>query len=140
MIKLYDCNVGLTIRGTNYEFDHVDTITVDDPVRNKLIRGANATNKQGLAYTEGVKEAKTITTTVITIPVDLHNLLKDVFETKERIDFWAISRANGSSKMAKNCILSQQPQQPNLSADAESLNTPLVFETFDVADYLKEDV
>lgn len=139
MIKLYDCDVGITFRGTNYEFAHVDSVTVEDPRRHRLIRGANASNKVGLAYTEGIKEAATITTSVIGIPAALHALLKEGFNAKERMDFWAISRKNGNAKYAKNCILGQEPQQPTLSGEAESLNTPLIFESFDVTDNIKED-
>ena len=138
MLKLYDCDVGITIGGTNYEFTHVDSVSVEDPRRHKLIRGANAGNKVGLAYTEGVKEASTVTTSVIELPAALHALLKTAFQNKERMDFWAISRINGSSKMAKNAILAQEPQQPTLDESPESMNTPLVFESFDVGDIIKD--
>lgn len=138
MIKLYDCDIGITLGGVNYEFEHVDSVSVEDPRRHRLIRGANASNKVGLPYTEGIKEAVTVTTSVIGIPAALHTLLKAAFLNKERMDFWAISRQNGSSKMAKNAILSQEPQQPTLDDSPESLNTPLVFESFDVSDLLKE--
>jgi hypothetical protein len=138
MIKLYDCDVGLTIRGVNYEFEHVDSVTVDDPTRTRLVRGANARNKTGLAYTEGAKDAKTVNTSVIGIPKALHDLLKEVYASKERVDGWAISRANGNSKFWKNAILSQEPMQPTLDDSPESMNTPLAFESFDVSDTLKE--
>lgn len=138
MLKLYDCDVGITLAGENYEFTHVDSVSVEDPTRHKLIRGANAGNKVGLAYTEGVKEAKTVTTSVIEIPAALHDRLKLAFNDKERMDFWAISRVNGSSKIAKNAILAQEPQQPTLDESPESMNTPLVFESFDVSDIVKE--
>lgn len=134
IFKLYDCDIGLTIRGTNYDLEHVDSVTIEDPSRTRLVRGANASNKIGLAYTEGTKEASTITTSTIGVPADLHNLLKDVFKTKERIDFYCISRQDGSSKMAKNSVLAQEPQQLNLDDSPESLNTALVLESFDVSE------
>jgi len=137
VFKLYDCDIGLTIRGQSYDFEHVDSVVVEDPVRNKLIRGANAGNKMGLVYQEGNKEPKTVTTSVIGFTPEFHALLKDVFKTQERIDFWCISRQDGSCKMAKNAILSQEPQQLNIDDSAESLNTALVFESFDVGDNLK---
>lgn len=137
IFKLYDCDIGLTIRGTNYEFEHVDSVTVDDPESTKLVRGANAKNKIGLAYTEGVKDAKTLTTSVIGIPAELHDLLKDVYKTKERIDFWAISRADGSSKMAKNAILAKTPLQLTVDSSPESMNTVITVESFDVEEVHK---
>lgn len=99
-----------------------------------MIRGSNASNKTGLVYKEGLKEAKTITLTVIGMPVDLHNLLKDVYEKRERIDCNCISRVDGSSKIAKNAILAQSPKQLQMDDSAESLNTALIFESFDVSE------
>lgn len=135
--KLYDCDIGITLRGVNYEFDHVDSITIEDPKRVRLVRGANQKNKIGLSYLEGVKEATTVTTSVIDVPVELHKLLTEAHENQERMDFYCISRADGSSKLAKNCVLSQKPQQLNLDDSPESLNTSLVFESFDVGEVKK---
>lgn len=132
LFKMYDCEIGLTIRGVNYALDHVDNVSIEDPERTRLIRGANAGNKLGLDYKEGLKEAKTITTSVISIPKALHDLLKDVYNTRERLDFYCIARSDGSSKIAKNCVLSQSPKQLTLDDSAESLNTALILESFDV--------
>ncbi len=132
IFKLYDCDVGLTIRGTNYDFLHVENVNVEDPERNRLIRGANAGNKIGLAYKEGNKEAKTITIPVLGMTKDMHNLLKEVFASQERIDVYCVARSDGSSKMAKNAILCQSPKQLTVDETAESLNTSLMFESFDI--------
>lgn len=132
IFKLYDCDVGFTIRGTNYDFEHVDSVTVEDPRRTKLTRGANAGNKTGIAYTEGTKEASTLTIPVIGIPMELHALLKEVFANKERFDFYCIARSDGSSKIAKNAVLCTTPQQLTLDDSAEAMNTSLILESFDV--------
>jgi hypothetical protein len=139
MLKLYDCDIGLEIRGTNYEFEHVDSVTHEDPRRHRLTRGANAKNKAGIVYTEGNKEAHVLTTSVIAIPAALHVLLKDVFAKKERIKFYCVSRVNGSSKYANQAILSQPPFQPSVDESAESMNTPIVIESFDVEDDIKDN-
>lgn len=136
-LKLNDCDVGLTIGGVEYNFTHVDSVTVDDPERKRLTRGANQGNKVGIQYTEGSKEAKTITTSVIDIPVALHTLLKDCYKKGTRMSFWAISRTDGSSKFAKNAILSQTPQQLALDETPESMNVSLILESFDVDDTYK---
>lgn len=132
MFKLYDCEVGFTIRGVNYALDHVDSVTVDDPETNELIRGANAGNKVGLTYKQGLKEPKTMTTEAMNIPMELHNLLKDVFNTQERFDFYAISRVDGSSKMARNAVLASSPKQLTLDDSAESLRVSLMVKSYDV--------
>ena len=132
IFKLYDCDVGITLNGVNYDFEHVVSVGIEDPRRTRLTREANAGNKVGVAYTEGVKEASTITIPVIGLPMDLHNALKTAFEQKTRMDVYAISRADGSSKLAKNAVLSQTPQQLTLDDSPESMDTSLVWESFDV--------
>jgi hypothetical protein len=137
IFKLYDCDFGVTLNGVNYDFEHVDGLQIEDPERTRLTRGANAGNKVGLAYKEGIKEPKTITLTVLDIPVALHTLLKEAYTKKTRLDAYCVSRVDGSSKIAKNAILSQEPQQLSLDESAESMNVALVFESFDVSEVHK---
>ena len=135
--KLYDCDFGVTLNGVNYDFEHVENLQIENPERTRLIRGGNAGNKTGLAYTEGVKEAKVITLTVIGMPLALHQLLKTAHAEKTRMDCYVVSRADGSSKIAKNAVLSQEPMQLTLDESPESLNTALVFESFDISEVRK---
>jgi hypothetical protein len=139
MIKLYDCDIGITLNGVRYDFEHIDSVTVEDPERTRLVRGANAANKEGLDFKEGIKEPKTLTTTVVALSPALHALLKKAYDDRTRLDFHCVSRKNGSGKHAKKAILSQRPQQMQLDQSPESLNTPLIFESFDIEDILKED-
>lgn len=134
VFKLYDCDVGVTVRGQNYDFTHVDSVTVEDPRRTRLTRGVNATNKTGIAYTEGVKEACTVTVPVIALEKPLFDLLTEIFNNKERVDFYCVSRSDGSNKYAKNAVLSQTPQQLTLDDSPEAMNTSLSFESFDVGE------
>lgn len=134
IFKLYDCDIGITLRGVNYDFVHVDSVTIDDPERTRLTRGANRGNKRGISYLEGSKEAKTVTTSVIEVPMELHALLVDAYRKQERMDFYCIARSDGSSKLAKNAVLSQEPQQLTLDDSPESMNTSLIFESFDVSE------
>jgi len=137
IFKLYDCDFGVTLNDVNYDFPHVENLQIEDAERTRLIRGGNAGNKTGLIYKEGIKEAKTITLTVIGIDMDLHNLLKTAYQDKTRLDCYVISRVDGSSKIAKNAILSQEPKQLTLDDSAESMNTALVFESFDISEIMK---
>ncbi len=132
IFKMYECDFGVTIAGVNYDFTHVESLQVEDPERTKLIRGANAGNKLGLAYKEGLKEAKTLTVTVIGMPVAVHALLKATYDNKDRLDFYCVSRVDGSSKIGKNAVLAQSPKQLSMDDSAQSMNTALIFETFDV--------
>lgn len=137
LFKIYDCDFGVTLNGVNYTFDHVINLTIEDPERTRLVRGANAGNKIGIDYKEGVKEAKVVTVTVIGLPMAVHNLLKDAYNNKTRLDVFTISRSDGSSKIGKNCVLSQEPKQLTLDESPDSLNMALVFETFDMSEVLK---
>ncbi len=137
IFKLYDCDFGLTLGGVNYDFEHVNNLTIEDPEKTKLIRGGNASNKTGLVYKEGLKDAKTITVTIIGMPAELHNLLKQAYADRTRMDCFCISRVDGSSKIAKNSVLSQEPKQLTLDEGAESMNTALIFESFDVSEVHK---
>lgn len=139
IFKLYDCDVGLTIRGVNYDLTHVEDVELEDPERTKLIRGSNAGNTLGIVYKEGLKEAKILTMNVIGLDVALHNLLKEVYALRERLDVYVISRSDGSSKISKNAVLSQSPKQLSLNDSPESMNTALVFESFDVEEVHKEN-
>lgn len=132
IFKLYDCDVGITVDGVNYDFTHVDSVQIEDGERTRLIRGANAGNKVGLVYREGLKEAKVITIAVIEIPAALHEVLKAAFAAQTRLDVYVIARSDGSNKSAKNAVLSQSPKQLTLDDTAESMNVSLVFESFDI--------
>lgn len=137
IFKLYDCDFGVTLNGVNYDFTHVENLQIEDPERTRLVRGGNAGNKEGLVYKEGIKDAKTVTLTVIGMPFEVHNLLKTAYAEKTRLDCYVVNRSDGSSKIAKNAVLSQEPKQLTLDDTAESMNTALVFESFDISEVQK---
>lgn len=135
IFKLYDCDVGIKVNGVSYDFEHVNEVTINDPVFNRLTRGSNAKNKIGLAYKEGLKEPTEITCPITDLDIALKAVLDDAFENQVRVDFYCISRKDGSSKMAKNSILCQKPQQLTVGGDSpESLDVILTFQTFDSAE------
>ena len=137
IFKMYDCDFGVTLNNVNYDFTHVENLTIEDPERTRLIRGSNAGNKTGLIYKEGLKEAKTITLTVIGITAEVHALLKKAYAEQTRLDCYTVSRVDGSSKIAKNAVLAQSPKQLTMDDSPDSLNTALVFESFDVEEVHK---
>jgi hypothetical protein len=136
--KIYECDFGLTLNGVNYDFDHVQNLQIENPERTRLVRGANAGNKVGLVYKEGIKDAKTITLTIIGMPLELHNLLKQAYDDKTRMDCYCVQRSTGSAKIAKNTVLSQEPIQLLIDDSPDSMNTSLVFESYDVSEVYKE--
>lgn len=137
IFKIYDSDFGIKYNGVNYDFEHVNDLKIDDPESTKLVRGANASNKLGLAYKEGLKEPKKWSVTIIGMSSALKLVLDGAYEAKDRMDVYCISRVDGSSKMAKNAILSQQPQQLEVSDSPESMNVVLMFETFDSSEVHK---
>lgn len=134
--KLYDCEFGVKINSVSYAFDHVDSITIEDPEFTRLTRGANARNLTGLVYKEGTKEPKRWTTTMIQMSLELKGVLDAAYKAQTRVDVYAIA-ADGSSKMAKNAILCQYPQQMTLDESPESMNVSLIFESFELSEVHK---
>jgi hypothetical protein len=136
--KMYDCDFGIKIAGVNYDFEHVQDLQIEDPEFTRLVRGSNAGNKVGLIYKEGIKEPKRWTVTILGMSSELKLVLDQAFENKDRLDVYCISRINGSSKMGKNAVICQQPQQLAVDETPESMNVALVFETFDSSEVHKE--
>lgn len=137
IFKIYDCDFGIKLNGVNYDFTHVNNLTIEDPENTKLTRGANAGNKLGLVYREGIKDPKRITVTIMGMDAELKAVLDAAYADQSRLDVYAISRADGSSKMAKNAVLSQQPQQLTIDDSADSMNVALAFESFDLSEVHK---
>lgn len=137
IFKIYNSDFGFKLNGVNYDFTHVENLQIEDPENTKLVRGSNAGNKLGLVYKEGIKEPKKVTVTILGMSADLKGVLDDVFNNKDRVDVYCIDRTDGSSKMAKNSILSNQPQQLSVADGAESMNVALVFESFDLVEVHK---
>lgn len=134
IFKMYNCDFGVKIDGVTYSFDHVNDLTIEDPETTKLVRGSNASNKTGLAYKEGIKEPKKLTVTIMNMTPELKGVLDTAYADKQRVDAFCIDRTDGSSKIAKNAVLSQQPQQLKVDETAESMNVALVFESFDLTE------
>lgn len=130
IFKIYDSDFGIKYKGVNYDFDHVTQLTIEDPESTKLIRGANASNKVGLVYKEGVKDPKKWSVTIIGMSQELKAVLDGAYEANDRLDVYCISRKDGSSKMGRDAVLSSQPQQLTIDDSPDSLNVTLVFETF----------
>lgn len=130
--RLYDCDIGITVNGTNYFFTHVNSVTYEDPEKTRLVRGANAGNKIGLTYKEGLKDPKTVTATIMGVEKAIYDVLAKAYDDGTRVDFNIVARSDGSSKIAKNAVICQRPRQNNLDDSAESLNMTIMLESFDV--------
>ena len=137
IFKIYESDFGIKYNGVNYDFTHVASLTIEDPQSNKLVRGPNAGNKLGLIYTEGAKDPKKVVVTIIGMDVGLKTVLDQAFNNQDRLDAYCVSRIDGSSKIAKNAVLSMQPQQINIDEGPESMNVVLTFESFDLVETMK---
>ena len=138
MFRIYNCDFGVKVGGVSYDFEHVSELSIDDPERNRLTRGSNAKTKIGLAYKDGLKDPKKWTIPILNMSAALKDVLDACYDDQTRLDVYCIDRSNGSSKMAKNAILSNKPQQLKLDDTAESLQVSLEFETFDSGKTIKE--
>lgn len=131
IFKIYNCDFGIKVDGTSYDFEHVAELQIEDPERNRLTRGANARNKEGLAYKDGLKDPKRWTIPILSMSAALKAVLDGCYDDQTRVEVYCIDRSDGSSKMAKRALLSNKPQQLALDETQESMNVSLEFETFD---------
>lgn len=131
IFKIYDCDFGIKVGGERYDFEHVAQLTIDDPVRNRLTRGANAKDKVGIAYKEGLKEPATWTIPILAMSAALKSVLDNCYENQERVDVYCVARSDGSSKWARSAVLANRPQQLTIDESAESMEVSLEFVTFD---------
>jgi hypothetical protein len=139
IFKMYNCDFGIKYDSVAYDFDHVESIVVEDPTTTKLIRGSNAKNKTGLVYTEGTKEPKKLTVTLIGISQAMYDLFTTIYETKARCECYCIDRVTGSSKIAKQAVLSNQPMQLTVDESPESMNVVVIFNSFDYTEVHKDE-
>jgi hypothetical protein len=103
------------------------------------VRGSNATDKIGLSFKEGADQPKRFMVTIIGMSAALKTVLDDAFSAQTLVDVFCIDRSTGSSKMGKNSILCQIPQQITIDSSPESLNVVLTFETFDTSEVHKDE-
>lgn len=129
--QIYNCDFGFKMDGVKYEFDHVAELQSEDPERNRLTRGANAKNKTGLVYKDGLREPKRWTIPILQMSAALKEALDLAFDQQKRIEPYCIDRKDGSMKMMKQAILSNRPQQLTLDDSAESMNVSIEFESFE---------
>lgn len=134
IFKMYNCDFGVKIGVTSYDFRDVAEVQIENGQRNTLTRGANAKNIEGLAYIEGIKEPKKWTTSALALSAALHAVLVTAYNEQTRLEVYAIDRTDGSSKMAKKAILANYPQQLTLDESAESMNVSLEFVSFDLTE------
>ncbi len=135
--KLYECDLGVKINGVSYDFTHVQDLTIENPEKTKLVRGSNGLNKEGISYKEGLKDPKVITANIIGLSQELKTVLDSAYDNQTRCDVYAINRKDGSSKIARNSVLSQQPMQLKLDENPDSMNVALVFESYDYTEVHK---
>lgn len=137
IFKIYNCDFGIKINGVNYDFTDVAELSIEDNEKNRLVRGSNGANKTGLAYREGVKDPKRWTLPILNMSADLKGVLDQSFVDQTRMEVYCIDRTDGSSKIAKQAILCNRPQQLSLNDTPESMNVSLEFETFDSSEVHK---
>lgn len=137
IFKIYNCDFGIKVNSVSYDFTDVAELQVEDNEKNRLVRGSNGKNTEGLAYKEGVKDPKKWTIPILNMSADLKLVLDNCFDDQTRIEVYCIDRTDGSSKMAKRAILCNRPQQLTINDSPDSMNVSLQFETFNSSEVHK---
>ena len=135
--KIYNCDFGIKVAGVSYDFEHVDTLTITSTQRNRLTRGSNAKNTTGLTFKDGLKEPDVWAIPILQMSAELKDVLDGCFDKATRVECYCIDRTDGSSKIAKNAVLSNKPQQLLVDQTAESMQVSLEFETFESSEVHK---
>jgi hypothetical protein len=138
IIYITDCDVGFTINGINYRFDHPDSVAIEDPRTTNTIRGIGSNSKIGLSFQEGTADPFTITFTFRSIGTQYFNLLKRTFDNRGKLDAWVIERSTGTKKTFKNCVIVSVPRQLNIGSDADTASITLALKTFDYEEDFKD--
>lgn len=136
--KLYNCDFGIKVDGTNYDFEHVNELQIEDPERNRITRGGNGKNKTGIAFKDGLRDPKRWILPILQMSAELKEVLDAAFDAQTRVDAYCIDRVTGSQKWARNAVLSNRPQQLTLDDTADSLAVSLEFETFESSEIHKD--
>lgn len=137
IFKIYNCDFGVKVEGVPYDFTNVAELQIEDNEKNRLTRGSNGADKEGLAYKEGVRDPKKWTIPILNMSAALKSLLDSVFTDQTRVEVYCIDRTDGSAKMAKKAVLCNRPQQLTLNDTQDSMNVQLEFETFDSSEVHK---
>lgn len=139
IFRLSDCDFGFNYNGQNYDFEHCDGMTIEDPRSSHLTRGLNAKNKVGIQIDEGLSDPDTITIPIINVPSSIVNMLNSIYEKKERITGYCVDRKTGDSRFINNALISKKVRQLVISEGRDDLNIVLTLESFDVDDKLKQE-
>lgn len=130
--QLLNCDIGLTIRDVNYDFEDLDVAEQEDPRQINLKRGAIGKSTSGIPYGEGWGDPMVHTFTLVNIPSALLTLLREIFNKKgiERLSGYIIDRNTGSSRTIKKAVLGAEPKQLSIGEGADSLNIQVVLRSY----------
>lgn len=130
--KMTNCDFGWNYNDVKYDFDHVESVTIEDPEMVTLVRGSNKKNKEGIVITQGGKDPKVVTVVLIGISKTLFDAFKACWDAQARSECWIVDRSDGSARFVKQAIISKQPRQLSIGEDPDNLNVTVEFHSFDI--------
>lgn len=142
MAKMFQVSLGdagFSFNSVNYNFSDFDTIDYTYNKKNRLTRGANATNKEGIVYSEGLKVADIAQVKVVDCSIAIYNLLLSIYENKDRINFWFIDRKTGEGYTMKSSIITDKPRQTQISETEDSIGFMFNVESYDMVEKLNDE-
>ena len=128
---LTNCEVVASIGSQDYHFEDVDSVAIEDPRTNQLVRGLNGKNKVGFVVEQNTDQPVVITTTLKNIDDITSQVLENAYKNKTRFDFNVINSDSGKKKYAKNCIIAENPIQKTIGTDTDAYNIDIVMQTYD---------
>ena len=131
MLRIYTCKVGLQIDGQNYYFDDINSVSVEDPLRKHLTRGANSQNKTGLAYQEGSRQPCVVTFNAVGVSAELASLITSCFKNERRVSGFAIDDMSGENYTFRKALVTRAANQANVSDGEDTYDMAIELESFD---------
>jgi hypothetical protein len=135
VLQIRKCDFIFGYNGVDYNLTaETDAWSIEDPQAKHLTRGSSTTNKRGIIITEGTKDPRVITITLIAPAAEYLKMFKEIYNDEERVDFSIIDRVNGSKRTLKEAIIQKEPMQATMGEGADELNISLVIETYQIED------
>src|ERR1044072_979503 len=101
IFKIYNCDFGIKVNGTTYDFTDVAELQIEDNEKNRLVRGSNGKNTEGLAYREGIKDPKKWTIPILNMSAALKGVLDGVYKDDTLGEAYCLDSTDGSRKGAE---------------------------------------
>lgn len=132
LFKIYKTDFGFSKGGVDYRLKNVDVVAYENPKAKHVVRGRDASDEEGLVYSENFSQPYRITITTVGLPASYADMFNSMHDDEERGDFWCIDRKNGMRKTFVNALISAEVDQQRVEEGEDSLKITISLESFKI--------